>query len=149
MHSPGWFGRILLLGLIMCVPVLNFFVIGYAMRWAKQLFCGQVEQLPQKIFAEGNFTLGCFGFVVTLVYGLVGAAVSGIVGWIPILGIVVFTAVSIFLNMLLALALMRVAISNRIGTAFDLKEIWATLKSKPGELFVVSFIPSLIIGKPQ
>ena len=36
-ESEGWAKRILLLGLVNLVPVLNFFVQGFAMQWARQL----------------------------------------------------------------------------------------------------------------
>lgn len=47
--SQGWFKKILLLGLIMCVPILNFYVIGYCMRWARQLVLGKIEHAAENL----------------------------------------------------------------------------------------------------
>ena len=35
--TQGWFGKLLLLGLINIVPILNFVVQGYALQWAREL----------------------------------------------------------------------------------------------------------------
>ena len=58
MQTKGWFGKVLLLGLVGCVPILNFYVNGYAMRWSRELFLGKVAPMPDRIFGNRMFING-------------------------------------------------------------------------------------------
>lgn len=144
--SEGWFGKTLLLGVIMIVPILNWIVSGYCMRWSRQLILGKIEHMPKEIFGNRNFINGVYMFVISLVFGLVGAIAAGILGFIPILGWIAGIAISIFVSMFMYVASMRAAIADRLGAGFDISQIWQTSKNNLGSLFVISFVPSLIIG---
>ncbi len=84
--SPGWVGRTLILGLIMCVPILNFVVAGYYLNWAREVPFGGKTPKPASYVSGKNFEMGFYAFVVSLVVGLVFGFVGGILGLIPFLG---------------------------------------------------------------
>lgn len=146
--SEGWFKKILLLGLIMCVPILNFYVYGYCMRWARQLVLGKIDKMPKKIFEEGNFSQGFYALVWTLVVGLVVGIVSAFLGWIPILGFLVTICLSLFTTMFSMIGVMRLAISKNLGKAFDIAEDWRGFTKNFGSLFCASVVPQLTLLIP-
>lgn len=47
--TPNYVSRLLVLGLIMCVPILNFVVAGYLLFWSREVPFGGRSLLPQKI----------------------------------------------------------------------------------------------------
>ena len=137
-ESEGWAKRILLLGLVNLVPVLNFFVQGFAMQWARQLPIDKVEGMPAKIFRDGAFVQGFYGFVITLVVGVVSAIV---------LGALVGVAASLLLSMFRVLATMRVAIAQSLVPGFDVKALWgAVFTNRFGKLFCATLLPGIIVG---
>lgn len=144
--STGWFGRILLLGLVMCVPILNFFVMGYAMRWSRELFLGKVAPMPERIFGNRMFVNGFFAFVLQLVVSICVSICGFILELIPLVGAIASIALSLFVTIFVYVALMRVAIADRLGAGFDFSQIWRTSKRNFGALCCATLVPSLIVG---
>ncbi len=144
--SEGWVGRIALLGLINIVPILNWVVTGYAMRWSRKLSLGEITSMPKTIFGERNFVNGAFAFLIALIIGIVTSLVGGVLGIVPILGFLAAIAVSLFLAMFQGLSIMRSAIADRLGAAFDIGKIWEALKRKPGQAFCATVLPGIIVG---
>lgn len=145
-NSDGWLARTLLLGLINLVPILNWIVPGYCMRWARQLPVGTIQPMPKTIFVNRGFVNGVFWFVITLVFSLVGAIAACIVGIVPLLGWIAGLAIAIFIAMLGNVACMRAAVADRLGAGFDISALWATLKKNPGSVLFISIVPGLVIG---
>lgn len=145
-NSDGWFTRILLLGLINIVPILNWIVPGYCMRWARQLPMGKIQPMPKTIFVNRGFINGVFWFVITLVFSLVGAIAAGILGIVPLLGWIASLAIMFFIAMFGNLAYMRIAVADRLGAGFDISALWEALKKNPGSLLCISIVPGLVIG---
>ncbi len=146
-ESEGWVKRILLLGLVNMVPILNFFVEGFAMQWARQLPLDKVEGMPTKIFRDGAFVQGFYAFVVALVVGIVSSVVAGVLGFVPVLGALAGVAVALLLSMFKTLSVMRVAISQNLSSGFDVKAIWKSLfTNRFGKLFCATLLPGIIVG---
>ncbi|WP_165253895.1 DUF4013 domain-containing protein [Adlercreutzia sp. ZJ304] len=145
-HSEGWFGHTLLLGLINIVPILNWIVPGYCMRWARQLPMGKIAPMPKGIFVNRGFVNGAFWFLLSLVFGLVGSIVAGILSIVPLLGWIAGIAIAFFVEMFLDAALMRTALADRLGAGFDFSAIWTAFKRSPGSLLCISIVPALIIA---
>lgn len=145
LQTKGWFGKILLLGLIYCVPILNFFVAGYAMRWSRELFLGKVSSMPQRIFGPRTFVNGFFAFVLQLVVSLVVGIVGVILEFIPFVGVIVYLLLAIFVSAFEYLAIMRIAVADRLGAGFDLEQLWRTGKRNFGTLCCATIVPLLII----
>lgn len=68
--SPGWFGKLLLLGLVSLIPVFGAIVVaGYLYGWARDMAWGVHAPLPARIFGNEDGRLYSRGFFV-LVIGL-------------------------------------------------------------------------------
>ncbi len=144
--SEGWIGRTLLLGLIMIVPILNFVVIGYAIIWGRDAARGERYQLPDHIFADGSFKIGFFAVVLGLVVSLVLNAVTFVLLLVPILGQLAAIALEIAAIMLVSMAMVRIGLTERLGSGFGFAQMWEAAKREPGKLFCATFLPSLVIG---
>ena len=135
---PNWLAKVLLLGLVSLVPILNFFAAGFAMRWgARAAF--KDGRMDIKIFQEGAFVLGFFEFVINLIWG----AVCSIVSVIPLIGLVGVVAIVIF-SPLIQLCVMRVALSRQFGDAFSFERIWPTFKANFGSTMALFWLPNLV-----
>lgn len=145
-ESKGWFGKILLLGLVYCVPILNFFVMGYAMRWSRELFLGKVEHMPERIFGNRMFVNGFFAFVIQLVIGIVVSVCGFVLDFIPIVGGICYFALAFLVSAFEYLAIMRAAVADRLGAGFDVSQLWNTGKRNFGALCCATVVPSLIMG---
>lgn len=144
-NSHGWVGRILLLGLINLVPILNFVVIGYAMRWSRDLLLGKIAPMPEKIFQDRAFVNGFFAFVIGLVVGIVTYICCGILAVVPVLGALAAIALSVFTSMFMYLMIMRTAVFDDLGAGFDIRSCWDVFKKNLGSLFCAAYLPELIV----
>lgn len=144
--SEGWFGKTLLLGLLYMIPILNFVVIGYCMRWARQLPMGKIASMPKDLFGNRNFVDGFYGFVIMLVFSLVCGIAGSIIGLVPIIGWLAGMVLVVLMQMFMNVAIMRTAVADRLGAGFDLSQIWYSFKSNMGSLFCISFVPGAIIA---
>lgn len=145
-ESAGWAKKAFLLGIINMVPVLNFFVSGYAMDWARQLEDDKVEPMPEKIFSEGYFKQGFFAFVLNLVWGIVTMVALAIVDVIPLVGFILGIAIGILTTSLSTLSVMRTAISQELASGFEVKHVRNSFfKAGFGKALGATFAPKLII----
>lgn len=144
--SPDYVKRLLLLGLIMCVPVLNFVVAGYLLLWAREVPFGGRTPLPQKMVTGQTFEYGFYAFVLSLIGAIVGGIVGGILGFIPILGGLLGLAVTLAVSVAVMLMQMRMIMAMNLGAAFDVKDLWEKGKRKGGELLLVTLVPSIVMG---
>lgn len=145
-ESKGWGKKAFLLGLINMVPVLNFFVSGYAMDWARQLEEDKVEPMPQKLFGEGYFKQGFFAFVLNLVWSMACLVAIAVVDVVPLLGWLLALAFGILATSFSTLSVMRTAISRGLSAGFDVKDIWnALFKADFGKALGATIAPKLII----
>ena len=122
--TPNYVSRLLVLGLIMCVPILNFVVAGYLLFWAREVPFGGRSLLPEKIVTGKNFEYGFYAFVLSLVVGLVGGIVGGIFGWIPFIGWVVSIAASLATYVAATVMQMRMIMGMSLGDGCNVTDIW-------------------------
>ncbi len=145
-ESKGWGKKVALLGIINIVPILNFFVTGYAMKWGSQLPRDEVLPMPNKIVSEGVFKNGFFAFIISLIVGIVGGIIAGILNLIPVLGVILGIAVYLFLDLFKYLSIMRIAIWDNLGKGFDVKTIFRHIfTGNFGALFCATVLPGIII----
>lgn len=144
--SQGWVGKSLLLGLISCVPILNFVVPGYAMRWGRKAMFGNRESMPKQIFADSSFATGFYWWALSLVFfavvGLVGLALA----FVPVVGWLAAIALFFFVYMFMSACGIRIALSGRLGAGFNFSVVWPAYKKSLGSLFCASVLPGLVIG---
>lgn len=95
-QDPQWLQKILIGGLLMFVPIVNLFALGYLYRYASSILNTGRLKLPQweewgKLFIEGLIFLGVL-FLYTLVpilagwviYLLIAKITMGYMGWFPL-----------------------------------------------------------------
>jgi hypothetical protein len=134
--TKGWTGKLFLWALVALIPVLNFFVLGALLKSGRDASL-HGEKAFEGLFNEGNFLLGFFSFVVSLVWGIV----VGLVSSIPVLGLVV----AVFALPLQTLCLMRLGLFGKLGNAFEFTTIWETYKKSVGNILVVYWLPTVIL----
>lgn len=145
-ESKGWGKKITILGLINIVPILNFFVSGYAMKWGSQLPRDEVLPMPNKVMGDGMFVSGFYAFVMMLVVGIVNSIAASILNLIPVLGIILSIALYLLLVMFQYMSIMRVAIWNNLGKGFSVSTIFKHIfTGNFGALFCATVLPSIII----
>ena len=142
--TKGWFGKTCLLGLIGAVPILNWVVMGYTLRWSRQLVLGAHTPMPDRIFADRTFVTGFYMAVLALVIAIVSGFVSAFVGWVPLFGLIVALAFSLFIGAFSCAMALRMAIVDRFGAAFSLGRVWAAAKRSFGSLFCAAYAPALV-----
>lgn len=144
--SEGWKGRMLLLGLIGCVPILNFVVYGYGLNWSREVPFGAKSPMPRETVTGRNFEYGFYYFIVALVAGLAAGVASAIVGWVPLLGWVAAIAVMLFVDMLIPLLTTRMAMMGSLGEGFQVGHAWTALKRNWTGLLAAAILPGLIVA---
>lgn len=143
--TPNYVGRLLVLGLIMCVPILNFVVAGYLLFWSREVPFGGRSVMPQKIVTGKNFEFGFYAFVISLVVGLVGGVVGSVLGWVPLLGWIVALAISTATYVAVAIMEMRMIMGMSLGEGFNVKDLWEKAKRNWGQLLLVTLVPMAIV----
>ena len=144
--SEGWVGKACLLGLVNAVPILNFVTAGYILRWARQLATGARLPMPKGLFVDRAFVVGFFATVLYLISYFVSGIATAIVGWVPLLGALAAFAFSIFFGMFVDASVVRMAIVDRFGAAFDFGKVWRAYKRSLGGLFCASVVPLIVAG---
>lgn len=145
-ETPGYVGKLVVLGLIMCVPILNFVVLGYLLHWAREVPFGGRTPMPAKYVTGKNFEFGFYAFVIALVVGLATGIIGMIFGVIPVLGWIAYMAVLLAGTVAANLMQMRMIMGYTIGDGFAVKDLWNVAKRKPGELLVVTLVPGIVAG---
>lgn len=144
--SEGWKGRMALLGLIGCVPILNFMVYGYSLNWSREVPFGAKTPLPREVVNGRNFEYGFYYFLIALVIGLVASIASAVVGWVPLIGWVAAIAIMLFAGMLETLLSVRMAMMGSLGEGFQIGHAWSVLKRNWTSLLGAAVVPNLIMG---
>lgn len=144
--SEGWKGRMVLLGLIGCVPILNFVVYGYGLNWSREVPFGAKTPMPRQMVSGRNFEIGFYYFVIALVVGLVVGIASAIVGWVPLLGWAAALALMLFSAMFTPLLGTRMAMMGSLGEGFQVGRAWDVLKRNWTGLLAAGVLPDLVVG---
>lgn len=141
--SPGWFKRLLLLAIMNCVPVLNFFVTGYCVKWGADVAGGKRETLPRGNFCKHTFVVGLLAYVLNVLLTIANLWLYAI-NAIPFIGFIISFVINLFASAFLSLAIMRMAVRRRFGAAFDLSEIMRRYKTRVGSLLASAVVPGII-----
>lgn len=144
--SKNWFGRALVLGLINCVPVLNFFSQGYLLNWSREVPFGGKTQMPKKYFSGKNFEIGFYFFLISLVFALVVGIASAVIGWIPLIGWFAALALSFGASMFVQACSMRMAMMQQLGDGFSIGKVWQMIKRNWTGLFCAAVVPGIVAG---
>lgn len=128
-HSPGWFGKVCLLGLIGLIPVFGPIVIyGYAFGWARDMAWNVHRPMPERIFGNEDgklYSRGFFAWLIVLVIaGVVPSVISYFAGDNAFWSAVVIVA-ELFLSIFALVGVMRMAIYGRLSAGFQLGRMWS------------------------
>jgi len=164
--TPGWAKKVLILCLIGLIPILNFAVIGYALRWARELSFGQRAPMPEEIFRKKEISTGFFAELVRFALDsvavmaalLVALVIGALIGFInPIAGFVVGVimaslvalAAYIFWEPAVRAAIMRMTVVGYLESGFNIRKVFAAFKRAMGSLIGASLLPDIIVGAIQ
>lgn len=151
------FGKLCLLTLIQLVPVLGQIVtLGYFLGWAREAAWKMEAPLPAHVLGRGDsgfWSRGVKGFFVVILYGIISsvlfgllaagyAALGGLIGSegaLPMVAAGVFGFVATMLGLLLTafllIGLLRMAVYDRFGAAFQWGFAWRMTFHHFGGLF--------------
>lgn len=144
--SQNWFGSALVLGLINCVPILNFVSQGYLLNWSREVPFGGKTQMPKKYFSGKNFEIGFYFFLISLVFALVVGVASALFVWIPLIGWLAVLAFSFGVSMFTQLCGMRMAMMQQLCDGFAIGKAWQMVKRNWTGLLCAAVVPSLVAG---
>lgn len=153
--SPGWFSKILRMGLLCLIPIFGLLVVyGYLYGWARDIAWNVHRPMPDKIFGneDGNlykrgFFILVIGFVFSLIPG-VFSFISSMVTGVSFAGAITsssapFGVVSVLMGLIFSLAglvlsfavvffywvgAMRCALYGTLSSGFQIGKIWAMLR---------------------
>lgn len=174
-NSPNWFGKLVLLALIGCIPVFGWIVVpGYLFGWGRDIAWKVHQPLPPRIFANADGALyrrGFFTLVIAFICLLVPWAFEMVLGGLVSLGAgfsrllhfgpfaflgvgAPFFALLGFAAMLIALLFMgvgamRMSIYGRLAPGLQFARLWSMIRYDFGGLarIIGSIILfSIIIG---
>ena len=132
----------------MFIPVVNILAAGYLLRLIKSSVTehkgGAEAKLPEwedwgKLFQEGIYP-----WVIVLVYAVAFFVVATVIGWIPCMGTVVSTLLSLVLCPAVFIALARYCKDSKLEDAFKVVDIFNEFKAKPLDNIQASFIGSVV-----
>jgi len=155
-EDSKWILKILLGGILMFIPILNFLSIGFAMRILRNTSQGSEPFLPEFDNWEELFKEGLFGFIITMIYSIgffIIFSVLGILTGIPLLGCL-FGLVNLALMFVLGffsivwfnLSLIKYMETNDLKSAFDVVAIYNEFKSKAKDYLIAAVVYSLAIS---
>lgn len=134
------------LGLLGCVPILNFVVTGYAINWSREVPFGAKSPMPKKVVNGQNFEIGFYCFLLSLVVGLVVGLVAGLLALIPLLGWIAAIVIAFGASMYQYLAYMRMGMLQQLGEGFKIQLIWQVMQRDWKSLLCAALVPSLVAG---
>lgn len=155
--SPGWLGKVLLLGLVMLIPIFGPIVAyGYLYGWARDIAWGIHTPLPPRIFGNEDgrlYSRGFFALVIGLICSLIpsvisviGSIISGIgmyganmtgyslmssgiaAGLVGMLFILCSLALSFVLVFFQWVGSMRMSIYGNLSAGLQVGKIWAMIR---------------------
>lgn len=137
-----WLVKVLIGGLLICIPIANFLVFGYLLKILGDAKDKKEATLPEWTDWAGLFQEGFMAFIVALCYSLVFVILS-ILGRIPIIGCLTLPlqlAAGFLLGPVVAIALCFYLERKDLGAAFDFKGIFEKFKTNIADYLIVALI---------
>jgi hypothetical protein len=163
-RDPQWVKKALIAVVMLIIPIIGWLILyGYVLTIARRVALGIEPSLPEWDDFGAFLSLGFRGAVVGVVWSIPAWVISvcqAIVGALPTgrendaLSAVAVVAVclgclsllvSAAINYLLPLPLTRLAVTDRVASAFAFGEIFRELQRVPTDLLIV-FVLSLVLG---
>ncbi len=139
-------GKLLLLALLHCIPIVGFFVDGYEFNWSSEVPYGGRTCFPRRVATLQNFKIGFFVLLIGIILSAIDGILMLIFAFIPVIGIIVDIVLAFLLYMFYYLACMRVVMSQRLSECISLGRLWRATSRRPSAIFCISIVPMLIVG---
>ncbi|MCK4947595.1 MAG: DUF4013 domain-containing protein [Candidatus Aureabacteria bacterium] len=143
-----WVVKILLLGIIMFIPIVNILAAGYLLRFIKSSVAehkgGAEAKLPEWEDWGNLFQEGIYPWIIALVYTVVFFMAATVIGWMPCIGTVVSVLLSLVLGPVVFIALVRYCKDSKIEDAFKVVDIFNEFKTKALDYILASLIGSVV-----
>lgn len=128
-----------------CVPFLNWYANGYCIQWGSDRAVGMQGPMPIGTFSKRAFLSGLCLTVLSIMGFFALFAVMPLT-WIPFIGLPIIIVFGCFVDMFKGLAVMRMAMFDRFGEAFELSDIVQKSRRRMGSLFASACVPGIIVG---
>ena len=161
--SPGWIKQILILCLVGCVPILNFAIEGYAIRWGRSLSFGKRDSLPSQIFTKKEISTGFFAILVKIamfsvlillgliaalllasIFGIIGPGAAAIV--IFLVAVIALIAGLVLVGPFVDASIMRMSVVGYLESAFNFPKTLKAFAKAPGGAIAASLVPPVLVG---
>ncbi len=137
-------GKLLLLALLNCIPIVNFFVDGYTLNWSSEVPYGGRTRFPRRAATVRNFKIGFFMFLIGIVFYIILEVLIAIFSFIPVVGAIIAIILALLYYMFYYLAGMRMAMSQLLGEGFAFGKLWGAMRRNFSSMFCISIVPMLI-----
>ena len=143
--SPSWVKRVLTLMVMKCIPVLSIFASGYSLQWGAEAAAGKAKPLAAGSFNKKTFVLGLIVLLLGVLLSL-GTLPFAALYLIPVLGVILTLAVDLLASAFYYMSAMRVGVTGKLGSAFELSDLFRAYRKNLGGLFAAAVVPSIIIA---
>lgn len=158
--SQKW-GKIIILGIILIIPIVNFIGIGYLFRVLKATFAG-IDDVPEFDEAGELFIDGLKILVVGIVYAIpviiIGAIISFIMGisagstvssfdmFAILAGSLVYVIIAIIIGLIESIAIANMALyEGELGAAFKFSEVMDRISAIGWGKYIMWYIVMILL----
>jgi hypothetical protein len=170
-EDERWLTKVLIGGLLIWIPIVNFAVFGYMLKVAQNVAQGNPRPLPEWSDFGDLFMRGLYYFVITIVYQiptiLLGCVVGGIVGGlgaaasessdsaaggvaaIALCLYPLLLVVAISLSIVTYAAVARYVATNTLSEAFKFGDVFGFVRKSIGSWLILILVAILagIVGQ--
>ena len=158
--SQKW-GKIIILGIILIIPIVNFIGLGYLFRVLKATFAG-IDDVPEfdeagELFVDGLKIL-VVGFVYAIPVMIIGAIISFIFGssagsvssfdmFAILAGSLVYVIIAIIIGLIESIAIANMALyEGELGAAFKFSEVMDRISAIGWGKYIVWYIVMVLLA---
>lgn len=145
-NSKGWFVRSVLLALCGLVPILDWVIAGFAVRWGREVCIGVNRRLPVAIFDNRTFSTGAKVWLVGFLYTIILVCLFFLCMVIPVLGPILFIIIYIGCCLILPLLIFQVGLTGKISAGFSgIARALKLFKKAPVKTIAATIVPSFLL----
>ncbi len=137
--DKDWLKKTAIGGVVMLIPVVDFIGVGFGFRHLRDLLDGKETPLPEWDDWGGDFKLGLYPALASLIYMIP----MWLLSWSPFLRVVYGLVLSVFLLTFY----LRYARDPQFRVFFQFKEAYAFIRANLSE-YAVAWLVSLVVAIP-
>lgn len=147
--DKNWIIKILIGGLLIWIPIVNFVVLGYLLKILKDAKEKKEPSLPEWKNWTELFQEGLMVFVIMFCYSIVVFVAISVLARIPIIGclaIPLLLAAVVLLKPIITIALCFYLENKELGAAFDFKNIIEKFKINAVDYIIVALVMGALLA---